>query len=93
MGMIGSAVGTFAGGKIGKHFAGKTGETIGKVIGGVAGGLMPYKNGGMVKGPKKGKAVHILAHAGEWVLPVGVKPTKHQKAEIAKRKKKAIKKK
>ena len=91
MGMIGSAVGTFAGGKIGKHFAGKTGETIGKVIGGVAGGLMPYKNGGMVKG-KRGKPVHILAHDGEWVLPVGVKPTSAQKKEVAKRKKKAMKK-
>ena len=40
MGMLGSAVGTFAGGKIGKHFAGKTGENIGKVIGGVAGWII-----------------------------------------------------
>ena len=90
MGMLGSAVGTFAGGKIGKHFAGKTGENIGKVIGGVAGGLLPYKTGGMVKG-KRGKPVQIMAHGSEYILPVGVRPTKHQKAQVAKRKKKAMK--
>ncbi len=91
MGMLGSAVGSFAGGKIGRQIAGKTGHAIGRVIGGVAGGLMPYKNGGMVKG-KRGKPVQILAHSGEFVLPIGVKPTKHQKAQVAKRKKKAMKK-
>ena len=88
MGMIGSAVGSFAGGKLGKHFGGKKGESVGKAIGGLAGGLLPYKNGGVVKGPKKGKAVQIIAHTGEYILPVGVKPTKKQKAQVAKRKKK-----
>jgi len=88
MGMIGSAVGSFAGSKLGKHFGGKKGEHIGKVIGAAAGGLLPYKNGGVVKGPKKGKAVKIIAHTGEYILPVGVKPTKKQKAQVAKRKKK-----
>ena len=90
MGMIGSAVGSFAGSKLGKHFGGKKGEHIGKVIGAAAGGLLPYKNGGVVKGPKKGKAVKIIAHTGEYILPVGVKPTKKQKAQVAKRKKKWI---
>ena len=88
MGMIGSAVGSFAGSKLGKHFGGKRGEHIGKVIGAAAGGLLPYKCGGVVKGPKKGKAVKIIAHTGEYILPVGVKPTKKQKAQVAKRKKK-----
>ena len=92
MGMIGSAVGSFAGGKLGKHFGEKKGESVGKAIGDLAGGLLPYKNGGVVKGPKKGKAVQIIAHTGEWVLPVGVKRTKSQKAEITKRKMKALKK-
>ena len=87
MGMIGSAVGSFAGSKLGKHFGGKKGEHIGKVIGAAAGGLLPYKNGGVVKGPKKGKAVKIIAHTGEYILPVGVNPTKKQKAQVAKRKK------
>ena len=88
MGMIGSAVGSFAGSKLGKHFGGKRGEHIGKVIGAAAGGLLPYKCGGVVKGPKKGKPVKIIAHTGEYILPVGVKPTKKQKAQVAKRKKK-----
>ena len=91
MGMIGSAVGTFAGGKLGKHFGGAKGEHIGKTLGALAGGLLPYKTGGRIKGSKKGKAVQIIGHVGEFVLPVGVKPTKHQKAEVAKRKKKACK--
>ena len=88
MGMIGSAVGSFAGGKLGKHFGGKKGESVGKAIGGLAGGLLPYKCGGVVKGPKKGKAIKIIAQTGEYILPVGVKPTKKQKAQVAKRKKK-----
>ena len=87
MGMIGSAVGSFAGGKIGNHFGGKTGKKIGSIVGSVAGGLLPYKTGGIVKGTKKGKAVQIIAHTGEYILPIGVKPTKHQKAQVAKRKK------
>ena len=91
MGMIGSAVGTFAGGKLGKHFGGTKGEHIGKTLGALAGGFLPYKTGGQVKGPKKGKPVKIIAHTGEFILPIGVKPTKAQKAEVAKRKKKACK--
>ena len=91
MGMIGAAIGNFAGGALGAKLGGKGGKKIGSAIGSVAGGfLSPYKNGGMVKG-KKGKAVQILAHGQEWVLPIGVKPTKSQKAEITKRKKKAKK--
>jgi len=88
MGMIGSAVGGFAGGQLGKHFFGKGGQKIGSAVGSVAGGLLPYKNGGTVKGSKKGKAVQIIGHVGEFVLPIGVKPTKAQKAQVAKRKKK-----
>ena len=45
----------------------------------------------MVKG-KRGKPVKILAHGSEYILPVGVKPTSAQKKEVAKRKKKAMKK-
>ena len=92
MGMIGAAIGNFAGGALGAKLGGKGGKKIGSAIGSVAGGfLSPYKNGRMVKGPKKGKAIQIIAHTGEWVLPIGVKPTKSQKAEITKRKKKAKK--
>ena len=88
MGLIGSAVGSFVGEKLGKRLLGKKGKKIGGLVGKVAGGLLPYETGGMVKGPRKGKAVQIIAHTGEWVLPIGVKPTKAQKAQIAIRKKK-----
>ena len=92
MGMIGSAIGNFAGGQLGKHFFGKGGQKIGAAVGSVAGGfLSPYKNGGRIKGSKKGKAVQIIGHVGEFVLPIGVTPTKSQKAEVAKRKKKTKK--
>ena len=88
MGMIGAAIGNFAGGALGGKLGGKGGKKIGSAIGSVAGGfLSPYKNGGVVKGPKKGKAVKIIAHTGEYILPIGVKPTKAQKAQVAKRKK------
>ena len=88
MGMIGAAIGNFAGGALGAKLGGKGGKKIGSAIGSVAGGfLSPYKNGGMVKGPKKGKAIQIIAHTGEYILPIGVKPTKAQKAQVAKRKK------
>ena len=88
MGMIGAAIGNFAGGALGAKLGGKGGKKIGSAIGSVAGGfLSPYKTGGMVKG-RKGKAVQIIAHGHEYILPVGVKPTKAQKAQVAKRKKK-----
>ena len=87
--MIGAAVGNFAGGALGAKLGGKGGKKIGSAIGSVAGGfLSPYKNGGTVKGPKKGKSIQIIAHTGEYILPIGVKPTKAQKAQVAKRKKK-----
>ena len=88
MGMIGAAIGNFAGGALGAKLGGKGGKKIGSAIGSVAGGfLSPYKTGGVVKGPKKGKAIQIIAHTGEYILPIGVKPTKKQKAQVAKRKK------
>jgi hypothetical protein len=49
-----------------------------------------FKNGGKVKGTR-GKPKIIQAHVGEYVLPVGVKPTKAQKSAVAKRKAKAKK--
>ena len=62
MGMIGAAIGNFAGGALGAKLGGKGGKKIGSAIGSVAGGfLSPYKTGGTVKG-KKGMPVQILAH-------------------------------
>ena len=43
-----------------------------------------FKNGGRVKG-KRGKARIAQVHSGEYILPVGVAPTKAQKSAVAKR--------
>ncbi len=43
-----------------------------------------FKNGGRVKG-KRGKARIAQVHAGEYILPVGVAPTKAQKSAVAKK--------
>lgn len=89
MGILGSAVGneigSFVGGKIGSLGGRKgaaAGANIGRVAGGLAGGAFPFfETGGTVR--KTGLAT---VHKGEYVLPVGVKPTKAQKAEVSKRK-------
>ncbi len=49
-----------------------------------------FKNGGRVKGAR-GRPKVIQAHVGEYVLPVGVKPTKAQKTAVAKKHAKARK--
>ena len=51
-----------------------------------AGAIQSLKTGGRVKGAKKGAPKIIKAHVGEYILPVGVKPTKTQKMAVAKRK-------
>lgn len=84
MGIIGNVIGQEAGGALGKRFGGRAGSNIGRAIGGVAGNLLPFQTGGRVPG-KKGAPKKVLAHGGEYILPVGVKPTKAQKAEVAKR--------
>jgi hypothetical protein len=90
MGVIGKKIGSWLGTKIGR-FAGKRlgkftgigeekgGET-GRQIGDILGGLVPFKKGGPVR--RKTKA---LLHAGEFVLPAGVKPTAKQVAAVRKR--------
>lgn len=81
MGLLGSQLGGIAGGALGQKYGGKTGGEIGKVLGTAAGAAFPYfKKGGKVT--KTGLAV---VHKGEYVLPSGVKPTKAQKAAVAKK--------
>ena len=83
MGFVGSQIGSIAGGALGKKYGGSTGEQIGKIAGGALGLAFPYfKNGGAVK--KTGLA---KVHKGEFVLPANAKPTKAQKAIVAKNKK------
>ena len=62
---------------------------MGSAIGGAAGTVFePFKNGGPVKG-RKGAPRKAIVHGGEYVLPVGVKPTATQRKAVAARKKKA----
>ena len=48
--------------------------------------VQSLKTGGHVRGRKKGAPKLIKAHVGEYVLPVGIKPTKAQKTAVTKRK-------
>ena len=81
--LLGQGLGGLAGGLIG----GKKGQDIGAGIGGDLANLIPFKHGGAV-GKRNVKA---LLHAGEYVLPAGVKPTKAQKKAVADKKKKGRK--
>jgi outer membrane lipoprotein SlyB len=99
MGVIGQKIGEYAGGflggAVGKYAGGSKGEDIGKKIGSNAGGvvggeLIPFKTGGRIPG-RKGKPIKILAHSGEFILPVGIAPTKMQKKAVAQKKMKARK--
>ena len=83
---IGSHLGGYLGSKVNEKYRG-SGSAIGSAIGSLVGSLAPYKMGGRVKG-KKGKAIPVLAHGGEYILPVGIKPTKTQMNAIEKRKRK-----
>jgi len=47
--------------------------------------LLAFKTGGRVAG-KKGKAMKAIVHGGEYVLPIGIKPTASQKKAVAKNK-------
>lgn len=85
MGVIGGLLGGAAGNYLGGRFLGNAGG--GQAAGAALGSLLPFEKGGRVPGAK-GKPKVILAHAGEYVLPVGVKPTKAQKAAVAKKHKK-----
>ena len=76
-------------GNMTKAAGGAAGAVLGKAAGTAlleaAPALLAFKTGGRVGG-KKGKAIKIIAHGGEYVLPVNVKPTKHQKAVVRKNK-------
>ena len=77
----------------------QSGGAIGKVVGGAVGAgivqyaplaLAAFKTGGLIKAPK-GKPVKILAHGGEYVLPMNAKPTVAQKKIVANNKRKVKK--
>jgi len=93
--LLGSQIGGLALGGIGQSLGGKyggasgstAGKNIGTAIGSSLGAIFPYfLHGGPVK--RTGKAI---VHKGEYVLPKNAKPTKAQKAVVAKNKAKARK--
>lgn len=90
MGIFGKILGT-ALGSVGSQLFPIKGLDGGQV-GSLLGELAPFKTGGRVGG-KKGKAVPILAHGGEYVLPVGVAPSASQKKAVARLKAAAKKRK
>ena len=87
---LGKSIGDMAGTYIGKKYLGDDykGQTalIGSSLGGLAGSLLPFKNGGKIPGKKNSPKI-ILAHSGEFILPTDISPTKHQRSLIEKRKK------
>lgn len=86
MGVFGNLLGSLGGSLVGGLF-GKKGGEIGGSLGGELGSLIPFKKGGAVGG----RNVKALLHAGEYVLPKGVKPTKAQRKAVADKKKKGRK--
>lgn len=87
---LGEKVGSELGGKVGKYFGGKRGVGVGRSIGGeigsIAGTVLPtlaFKQGGRVPG-KRGRPRKAIVHGGEYILPVGIKPTMAQKKMVAK---------
>lgn len=85
MGMFGNILGSIAGG-IGSKLMPLPGVD-GAAMGGAIGGLLPFRKGGRIPG-KRGKARLVIAHNGEFILPLGVAPTKAQKAAVARRRRK-----
>jgi hypothetical protein len=79
------------------QFTNAAGKGAGQVLGsGIAkyaleaAPLMLMQTGGHIPG-RRHKAVPIIAHGSEYVLPANAKPTKKQKAIVASNKKKAKK--
>ena len=80
----------FVGNILGRNIGWATEKIVGKTegidatkFGGYVGrSLVPFKNGGLIKGIKRNKPKIILAHVGEYVLPVGIKPTKIQRKKV-----------
>ena len=83
MGVFGEIIGNGLGQAGGQYFGGNQGRQVGGTIGGALGGLLPFKKGGRVRAPR-GKPVPALVYGGEYVLPVGVRPTKAQIAKVNK---------
>tara|TARA_R110002110_G_scaffold9355_1_gene46149 strand:+ start:298 stop:558 length:261 start_codon:yes stop_codon:yes gene_type:complete len=82
MGFFGSLIG----GELGKLIGGKNHSGLGRTLGTIAGDFLPFETGGAVKVAKGRKTQKALLHKGEYVLPANAKPTKAQKAIVARNK-------
>ena len=80
--MAGKALGGLAG-KKGRRIGSKLGSKIGGIAGTAGGAFLPFKTGGKVMAPKN-KPVPAILHGQEYVLPVGIKPTKAQVQAVKK---------
>ena len=78
-------------GDVGSHAGSALGGVLGRAGGELLGGLLGFKKGGRVPGPK-GRARLAIVHDGEYVLPIGVEPTKAQKKSVARKNRKNSKK-
>lgn len=83
--------GSLLGGEIGKLIGGKKHSGLGSTLGTIAGDFLPFETGGRVEVKKGRKTQKALLHKGEYVLPANAKPTKAQKAIVAKNKRDAKK--
>lgn len=82
-GYVGATAGSIGGKAIAKKLGAS--DVVSDVIGGIGGALggffSPVATGGGVK-----KDTKVILHAGEYVLPRGVKPTMAQRKAVAKNK-------
>ena len=100
LGGVGKSIGQEIGSGLAHAFgAGKRSESASRNIGGEIGKyaaeaapLLFFEAGGVVPGPR-GKAIKVIAHGGEVVLPLNAKPTAKQLKIIASNKRKEKKKK
>tara|TARA_R110002167_G_scaffold34984_1_gene111720 strand:+ start:836 stop:1111 length:276 start_codon:yes stop_codon:yes gene_type:complete len=84
--------GSLLGGEIGKLIGGKKHSGLGSTLGTIAGDFLPFETGGRVEVKKGRKTQKAILHKNEYVLPANAKPTKKQKAIVAKNKRDAKKK-
>ena len=82
--VIGETLGRKIAGKNGAEAGKNIGEKAGQLGGGMLGTLAPFAHGGYIQG-KKGKPQIILGHNSEFILPMGVKPTKKQVQAVKKK--------
>jgi len=82
--VIGETLGRKIAGKNGAEAGKNIGEKAGQLGGGMLGTLAPFAHGGYIQG-KKGKPQIIIGHNSEFILPMGVKPTKKQVQAVKKK--------